>query len=118
MSTGSTSANPPEFATPFDGKVWDLLEGKLGKLDDLNASEVRESIQEASKASEALLEASSSSASAGPSSEQQPPWENDAKFKHDLKYLAWMHRKGGDPAPVYVDPGTDNPMEVDYTIDE
>jgi hypothetical protein len=29
-----------------------------------------------------------------------------------------MLRKAGDPPPVFEDPGTDNPMEVDYTIDE
>jgi hypothetical protein len=127
--TGSTAANPTELTTPFDGDVWNLLEGKLDILNAETAAKTRDTIQkaseEASKASEAATGASSSSAAAGSSSPQQPPeptdttpWETDAKFQHNLKYLAWMLKKTGGPPPVFVDPGTDNPMDVDYTIDE
>ena len=136
--TGSASANPPELATVFDGDVWNLLEGKLdllnsetaAKKDAFNTDELREAIQEASagastQVSDAPAGASSSSAAAASSS---PPavsepvdttaWETDAKFQHSLKYLAWMLKKDGSPRPVFKEPETDNPMEVDYSNED
>jgi hypothetical protein len=136
--TSSTSANPPELATVFDGKVWTLLEGELDALNtetgsqkkDFKPAELRESIQKASAAAstqEVDLQAGASSSSAVAASSSPPavqetvdttPWESDARFQFNLKYLAWMLKKSGGPPPVFVEPQTDNPMEVDYSIDE
>ena len=128
--TGSTSANPTELATAFDGKVWNLLEGKLDILNVETDKKLRDTIQRASveantQVSGASAGASSSSAAAAANPPTVAPkpidttaWESDARFKHNLRYLAWMRRKDGSPPPVFVEPGTYNPMEVDYTIDE
>jgi hypothetical protein len=145
--TCTVSADPTELATAFAGSVWNVLEEKLDSLAKgptakqapFETKELRETIQKTSEYANihgsgvcipydyggTSAGASSSSAAAASSSQPELPqpidtttWESDEKFKFNLKYLAWMLRKSGGPAPVFVDPGTDNPMEIDYSIDE
>ncbi len=96
------------------------------KKDALNTDDLREAIKEAStQVGDAPATASSSSAAAASSSPPVVPepvditaWENNAKFQYNLKYLAWMHKKDGSPQPVFTEPETDNPLEVDYSFQE
>jgi hypothetical protein len=140
--TGSTEANPKGLATPYDGAVWDLLEGKLDILQAETPAKTRDAIKKASEeASKVKISTSSSSAAVGSSSSQQPPepitsvvqlpcgilhvdtspWETDEKFKANLGLLASKLRERGEPPPVaplvFENPGAPNPMEVDYTTD-
>jgi hypothetical protein len=94
-----------------------------------STDELRETIKEASagastQVSDASVEAASSSAAASSTLPAVPEpvdisaWENNARFQHNLKHLAWMHKKDGSPMPVFKEPETDNPMEVDYSNED